>query len=171
MIDLSTTAAELHHHLRLNREFRSDLQWWSVFCPRWNGVCALMPIRLATPDIVVHSDAFGSWGFGAILDMFGDIYLAAVRNLHLIQGAAFPGLKGPLSHLQLLLRGIKRVSSHAHRARPRLPITPAILWQVVGFFLGAACGSPYIVFISTSGMLRSSDISIYIYIYNTCSYA
>ena len=34
-------------------------------------------------------------------------------------------------------------------------------------FLGAACGSPYIVFISTSGMLRSSDI----YIYNTCSYA
>ena len=36
-------------------------------------------------------------------------------------------------------------------------------------FLGAATGSPYIVFISTSGMLRSSDI--YIYIYNMCSYA
>ena len=31
-------------------------------------------------------------------------------------------------------------------------------------FLGAATGSPYIVFISTSGMLRSSDIYIYIYI-------
>ena len=31
-------------------------------------------------------------------------------------------------------------------------------------FLGAAAGSPYIVFISTSGMLRSSDIYIYIYI-------
>ena len=31
-------------------------------------------------------------------------------------------------------------------------------------FLGAAIGSPYIVFISTSGMLRSSDIYIYIYI-------
>ena len=28
--------------------------------------------------------------------------------------------------------------------------------------LGAATGSPYIVFISTSGMLRSSDIYIYI---------
>ena len=31
-------------------------------------------------------------------------------------------------------------------------------------FLGAAAASPYIVFISTSGMLRSSDIYIYIYI-------
>ena len=30
------------------------------------------------------------------------------------------------------------------------------------WFLGAARGSPYIVFISTSGMLRSSDIYIYI---------
>ena len=36
-------------------------------------------------------------------------------------------------------------------------------------FLGAAAGSPYIVFISTSGMLRSSDI--YIYIYNMCFHA
>ena len=31
--------------------------------------------------------------------------------------------------------------------------------------LGAAADSPYIVFISTSGMLRSSDIYIYIYTY------
>ena len=31
-------------------------------------------------------------------------------------------------------------------------------------FLGAACGSPYIVFISTSGMLCLSDRYMYIYI-------
>ena len=31
MITLSTTARELHHHIRLNAEFRSDLQWWSAF--------------------------------------------------------------------------------------------------------------------------------------------
>ena len=38
-------------------------------------------------------------------------------------------------------------------------------YESVIMFLGAACGSPYIVFISTSGMLRLSDIYIYIYIY------
>ena len=40
---------------------------------------------------------------------------------------------------------------------------------ICNIFLGAAAGSPYIVFISTSSMLRSSDR--YKYIYNTCSYA
>ena len=37
-------------------------------------------------------------------------------------------------------------------------------------YLGAACGSPYIVFISTSGMLHSSDIYIYIYIHSNSPY-
>ena len=48
------------------------------------------------------------------------------------------------------------------------------IFSIIGTdFLGAACGSPYIVFISTSGMLRSSDIYIYIYIYiyNMCFHA
>ena len=47
-----------------------------------------------------------------------------------------------------------------------------LIYILDGRFLGAATGSPYIVFISTSGMLRSSDIYIYIYIYiYVCSYA
>ena len=66
MIDLSTTATEPHHHIRLNREFRSDLQWWACFAPHWNGTCLLAPLLQATPDVVVHSDASGSWGFGAV---------------------------------------------------------------------------------------------------------
>ena len=45
------------------------------------------------------------------------------------------------------------------------PLGAAAKRHKVGAFLGAAAGSPYIVFISTSGMLRSSDIYIYIYIY------
>ena len=65
MIDLSTTAHELHHHLRLNREFRSDLQWWALFAPGWNGTGLLFPALQAMPQVIVWSDASGSWGFGA----------------------------------------------------------------------------------------------------------
>ena len=31
MIDLSTVAKQLHHHIRLAAAFRSDLQWWLTF--------------------------------------------------------------------------------------------------------------------------------------------
>jgi len=31
LIDLSTTAEKLHHRIRLNRGFRSDLYWWACF--------------------------------------------------------------------------------------------------------------------------------------------
>ncbi len=31
MITLSTSAKEMHHHIRLNKGFRSDLQWWACF--------------------------------------------------------------------------------------------------------------------------------------------
>ena len=37
MIDLSTIAEELHHHIRLNISFCSDLQWWAIFLSEWNG--------------------------------------------------------------------------------------------------------------------------------------
>ena len=65
MIDLSSTVSELHHHIRLNREFRSDLQWWATFAPQWNGICMLAPALQDSPHVIVHSDASGSWGFGA----------------------------------------------------------------------------------------------------------
>ena len=65
MIDLSTTAQEPHHHVRLNREFHSDLQWWALFAPRWNGSSFLLLALQALPDRIVYSDASGSWGYGA----------------------------------------------------------------------------------------------------------
>ena len=34
MIELSKVAHKLHHHIRLNAGFRSDLQWWAIFLPR-----------------------------------------------------------------------------------------------------------------------------------------
>ena len=65
MMDLSTSVPELHYHIRLNREFRSDLQWWATFAPQWNGTCMLTPLLQESPHIIVHSDASGAQGFGA----------------------------------------------------------------------------------------------------------
>ena len=33
MINLSAQVKELHHHIRLNASFRSDLHWWATFLP------------------------------------------------------------------------------------------------------------------------------------------
>ena len=62
MIELSTVAKELYHHLRLNAGFRSDLQWWALFLPAWNGT-SMMPS--VAQGAVIASDASGLWGCGA----------------------------------------------------------------------------------------------------------
>ena len=50
--------------IRLNRGFRSDLAWWRTFVSRWNGVSFLPPPSYL-PQLVITSDASGSWGCGA----------------------------------------------------------------------------------------------------------
>ena len=65
MIDLAKATKEYNHQVRLNREFRSDLQWWRTFLPRWNGVSFLLPGLKTAPDFTVYSDASGAWGYGA----------------------------------------------------------------------------------------------------------
>lgn len=65
MIDLSTVRSHMNATLRLNREFRSDLEWWYQLATVWNGVSILSPIRSLAPDGLVTSDASGSWGCGA----------------------------------------------------------------------------------------------------------
>ena len=65
MIELAKAAKEDHHFLRLNKEFRSDLQWWRLFLPRWNGSSFLLNAYAATPDAYIYSDALGPWGYGA----------------------------------------------------------------------------------------------------------
>ena len=57
------SAPQPHHHIRLNREFRSDLQWWSTFVVAWNGVSVWKSQE--QPTIELASDASGSWGCGA----------------------------------------------------------------------------------------------------------
>ena len=65
MINLSTGVKELHHHIRLNASFRSDLQWWATFLPTWNGVSMMSVPSRANHDAFMISDASGNWGCGA----------------------------------------------------------------------------------------------------------
>lgn len=67
MIDLSKGVRELHHKVRLNRGFRSDLRWWVCFVPAWNGKSMMTGMIKGHPQVVMTSDASGSWGCGAYL--------------------------------------------------------------------------------------------------------
>ena len=57
------SAPRPHHHIRLNRAFRSDLQWWKTFVVGWNGVSVWKEQEKPTFKLV--SDASGGWGCGA----------------------------------------------------------------------------------------------------------
>jgi len=64
MIELLRTpsATRGHHHIRLNLDFRADLQWWRTFAIHWNGIAMFpLPVR---PSFEVTSDASGQWGCG-----------------------------------------------------------------------------------------------------------
>ena len=65
MIDLLRLpgATKGHHHIRLNCQFRADIQWWKTFAGHWNGV-SMFPC-LGQPAFTVTSDASGNWGCGA----------------------------------------------------------------------------------------------------------
>lgn len=65
MIDLSTRVRSLHHRVRLNAGFRSDLKWRNYFLPVWNGTCPMSSVVREEPQVVLMSDASGSWGCGA----------------------------------------------------------------------------------------------------------
>lgn len=65
MIELAKVAKQLHHHIRLNADFRSDLEWWILFLPRWNGVGMLTTLCDCPHSVEITSDASGSWGCGA----------------------------------------------------------------------------------------------------------
>ncbi len=61
MIDLLRVAHHPYHHIRLNREFRSDLAWCISFAEHWNGV----PFISGSLPSFSASDVSGNWGCGA----------------------------------------------------------------------------------------------------------
>lgn len=55
------------HHIRINVEFRRDLDWWYTFLQSWNGVSFwLYPGVPVISNVIVATDASGSIGYGAI---------------------------------------------------------------------------------------------------------
>ena len=58
-------AARPDHHIRLNQGLRSDLAWWNLFLPQWNGVAMMHTRDQQLPEETVTTDASGSWGCGA----------------------------------------------------------------------------------------------------------
>ena len=66
LIDLSTTASQLHHFIRLNVDARSDIEWWFRFIILWNGKDILPGLTYQSDIISLYSDASGSWGCGAV---------------------------------------------------------------------------------------------------------
>ena len=66
LIDLSTTAKKLHHHIRITADAREDLAWWECFLPEWNGVVMFLdPDWTSANTLNLFTDASGTSGYGA----------------------------------------------------------------------------------------------------------
>ena len=102
MIELSKRVKELHHKVRLNVGFRSDLSWWKCFLPIWNGSCSMAGAIPREPQTTLTSDASGNWGCGAYTstgDWFqlalsgdwSDVHITAKELLPIVLGVAVWG--------------------------------------------------------------------------------
>ena len=57
MIDLSKRQVHLEGRLRLNTEFRADLQWLALFLDSWNGVAIISALCRRPVDAKLSTDA------------------------------------------------------------------------------------------------------------------
>lgn len=102
MIELSKCVRELHHRVRLNAGFRSDLRWWGCFLPIWNGSCPMATLSRVPPQVALTSDASGSWGCGAFTsggkwfqlrfpESWSDLHITVKELLPIVLGVAIWG--------------------------------------------------------------------------------
>ena len=64
MIEVSKKAPYLHHYIKLNAEFWSNIEWWLSYLPVWNGVSYLYEADwTSSPDVELFTDASDK-GFG-----------------------------------------------------------------------------------------------------------
>ena len=63
MFELQSGVLQPYHHIRLNKDFRSDIRWWDTFLETWNGISMILPVQL--PSTHIWTDASGGFGCGA----------------------------------------------------------------------------------------------------------
>lgn len=69
IIKLSTTVKALHHHVKLNHEFREDVNMWLLFLKHWNGIGIFYDsLVTSTEAFKLYTDASGTRGFGGFLN-------------------------------------------------------------------------------------------------------
>ena len=93
LINLSTIARELHHHIRLSRASRQDLLWWREFLVSWHGRSFfLSPHWAPLPDFQLTTDAAGSLGCGGVLGVhwFALSWPAELAHQHITFKELFP---------------------------------------------------------------------------------
>ena len=81
------------HFIRLSREVRVDLRWWSTFLSDWNGVSFFtFPGWTQMSDLQVATDASGSIGYGAFLngDWFAGHWLPSQVSASIAYKELFP---------------------------------------------------------------------------------
>ena len=65
LINLSKLAKEPDHFIHLNREARSDIEWWFHFAAWWNGVSIAFQTSSQHCEVATVSDASSNCGCGA----------------------------------------------------------------------------------------------------------
>ncbi|XP_069134328.1 uncharacterized protein [Argopecten irradians] len=69
IIKLSTTVKALHHHVKLNHEFREDVNMWLIFLKHWNCIGIFYDsLVTSTEALKLYTDASGTRGFGGFLN-------------------------------------------------------------------------------------------------------
>ncbi len=118
IFDLSAGARALHHRVRLNAGFRSDLKWWNCFLPVWDGTCPMSSVVKGEPQVVLTTDVSGAWGCGAYTciglwfqlkfpDSWSEIHITVKELLPIVMAVAVWGrlLEGCNGVLQMRQHG------------------------------------------------------------------
>ena len=104
LIDLSTVPKKMHHQVRLNRAFQSDLLWWDTFLEDWNGVSMMTSLHRSPASATLTSDASGGWGCGAFTsdgewfqmqwpDYWGSVHITVKELVPIVVASAIWGQK------------------------------------------------------------------------------